>query len=379
MDVSRLVWRWWRGGLSTGVDRVCIAYVEHYRARSRAVLQWRGRTITLDTAHSDRLFDLFRRGRKGFRLRFAALVARAILSGASERPERGLLYLNIGHTGLNEPSLPQWVQSNGLRAIYFIHDLIPLTHPQFCRVGEADKHACRMENVLASAAGVIGNSQATIDDLQAFATVRGLPMPAAVAAFIAGPPLPAALSPPVFDRPYFITVGTIEGRKNHILLLRIWERLVQRLGPEAPLLLIVGQRGWESADALAMLDGSDILRPHVRELGSCADDELANLIAGARALLMPSFAEGYGLPVAEALALGTPVIAGDLPVYREFAGDIPTYVKVSDGDGWEAMIESFLEKSAEWERQRHALQRFTPPDWDAHFRRVDRWLGTATG
>lgn len=379
MDVSRLVWRWWRGGLSTGVDRVCIAYVEHYRARSRAVLQWRGRTITLDTAHSDRLFDLFRRGRKGFRLRFAALVARAILSGASERPERGLLYLNIGHTGLNEPSLPQWVQSNGLRAIYFIHDLIPLTHPQFCRVGEADKHARRMENVLASAAGVIGNSQATIDDLQAFATVRGLPMPAAVAAFIAGPPLPAALSPPVFDRPYFITVGTIEGRKNHILLLRIWERLVQRLGPEAPLLLIVGQRGWESADALAMLDGSDILRPHVRELGSCADDELANLIAGARALLMPSFAEGYGLPVAEALALGTPVIAGDLPVYREFAGDIPTYVKVSDGDGWEAMIESFLEKSAEWERQRHALQRFTPPDWDAHFRRVDRWLGTATG
>lgn len=379
MDVSRLVWRWWRGGLSTGVDRVCIAYVEHYRARSRAVLQWRGRTITLDAAHSDRLFDLFRRGRKGFRLRFAALVARAILSGASERPERGLLYLNIGHTGLNEPSLPQWVQSNGLRAIYFIHDLIPLTHPQFCRVGEADKHARRMENVLASAAGVIGNSQATIDDLQAFATVRGLPMPAAVAAFIAGPPLPAALSPPVFDRPYFITVGTIEGRKNHILLLRIWERLVQRLGPEAPLLLIVGQRGWESADALAMLDGSDILRPHVRELGSCADDELANLIAGARALLMPSFAEGYGLPVAEALALGTPVIAGDLPVYREFAGDIPTYVKVSDGDGWEAMIESFLEKSAEWERQRHALQRFTPPDWDAHFRRVDRWLGTATG
>ena len=379
MDASRLVWRWWRGGLSTGVDRVCIAYVEHYRARSRAVLQWRGRTITLDAAHSDRLFDLFRRGRKGFRLRFAALVARAILSGASERPERGLLYLNIGHTGLNDPSLPQWVQSNGLRAIYFIHDLIPLTHPQFCRVGEPDKHARRMENVLASAAGVIGNSQATIDDLQAFATVRGLPMPAAVAAFIAGPPLPAALSPPVFDRPYFITVGTIEGRKNHILLLRIWERLVQRLGPEAPLLLIVGQRGWESADALAMLDGSDILRPHVRELGSCADDELANLIAGARALLMPSFAEGYGLPVAEALALGTPVIAGDLPVYREFAGDIPTYVKVSDGDGWEAMIESFLEKSAEWERQRHALQRFTPPDWDAHFRRVDRWLGTATG
>lgn len=375
LDVSRLVWRSWRGGLPTGVDRVCEAYVDHYRNRARAVVQRRGRYLVLDADHSDRLFDLFRRGRPGFRPRFAALIASALLSRGKQRASSGLLYLNVGHTGLNEPSLPHWVAQNRLRAIYFVHDLIPLTHPQYCRAGEVDKHARRMETVLASAAGVIGNSQATIEDLRAFADARGQPMPPAVASFIAGPPLPATLAPASLDRPYFITVGTIEGRKNHLLLLRIWERLVLKLGAKTPLLLIVGQRGWEATEALAILDGGS-LNTHVRELGSCADDELANLVAGARALLMPSFTEGYGLPVAEALTLGTPVIAGDLPVYREFAADIPTYIDVLDEGAWERAISDFLEDGPERERQRQAVRHFTPPDWPSHFRRVDQWLAT---
>lgn len=376
IDVSRLVWRWWRAGLPTGVDRVCLAYVEHFGRRARAVVQRRGHHFIFDERRSDRLFDLFRCAPEGFRMRFAALGAGALLSG-SERPmQRGLLYLNVGHTGLNEPSLPQWVDENGVRAVYFIHDLIPLTHPNYCRPGEAGKHARRIDNVLASASGVISNSQATINDLAEFAAKRGRPMPSAVASFIAGPGVPANLAPAVLERPYFVVVGTIEGRKNHILLLRIWERLAQRLGPETPLLLVVGQRGWEADDALAMLDQSDSLREHVRELGSCGDEELANLIAGARALLMPSFAEGFGLPVAEALQLGTPVIASDLPVFREFAGDIPHYLDALDAAKWERAIVGFAGESVERNRQRQAMRDFRPPDWPSHFAVVDDWLKT---
>ena len=232
IDVSRLVWRWWRGGLPTGVDRVCLAYVQHFRDRAKAVVQRRGHHFIFDAAHSDRLFDAFCRGPDGFRSRFAALAASALLSGDVKPRQRGLLYLNVGHTGLNESSLPGWVEQHGLRAVYFVHDLIPLTHPQYCRPGEGDKHARRIENLLISASGVIGNSQATINDLGAFAAQRGLPMPSAIASFIAGPSVPAKLAPAVLERPHFITVGTIEGRKNHILLLRIWERLVRRYGSQ---------------------------------------------------------------------------------------------------------------------------------------------------
>lgn len=376
IDVSRLVWRCWRGGLPTGVDRVCLAYVEHFCHRARAVVQRRGHHFIFDAAHSDRLFHLFRRGAEGFRPRFLALAASALLFRKGEPRQRGLLYLNVGHTGLNEPSLPRWVEQSGLRAVYFIHDLIPLMNPEYCRPGEADKHVRRIENVLASASGVIGNSQTTINDLAAFAAERGLQMPSAVVSFIAGPSVSANVAPSVLERPYFVTVGTIEGRKNHLLLLRIWQRLARRYGPESPLLVIVGRRGWEAADALAMLDRSDSLKEHVRELGVCADDELAKLIAGARALLMPSFAEGFGLPVAEALQLGTPVIASDLPVFREFAGEIPTYLDVLDGIGWERTIVSFAGQSAERERQRQATKDFSPPDWQSHFLVVDEWLKT---
>lgn len=376
LDVSRLVWRCWRGGLPTGIDRVCLAYVAHFGSRARAVIQGRGHQFVLDAARSDRLFDFFSRGREGFRSRFTTLAAGAFLSGNERAPQRGQLYLNVGHTGLNEPSLPRWIAQNGLRAVYFIHDLIPLTHPQYCRPGEVDKHRRRIENVLASASGVIGNSQATIDSFAAFAAERHLPMPPAVAAFIAGPPVPANLEPALLGRPHFVTVGTIEGRKNHILLLRIWERLARRFGPQTPLLIIIGQRGWEAADALAMLDRSDCLKEHGRELGTCGDEELANFIAGARALLMPSFAEGFGIPVAEALQLGTPVIASDLPAIREFAGDIPTYLDALDEIGWERAIVNFAGDSVERQRQGDAMTEFKAPDWQSHFLAIDAWLET---
>ena len=376
IDVSRLVWRLWRGGLPTGIDRVCLAYVEHFRGRAQAVVQRRGRYFVLSDRHSGQLFDLFSRGAKGFRLGFVQLALQAFPAARRAPGKKGLLYLNIGHTGLNEPSLTQWIERNELRAVFFVHDLIPLLHPEYCRPSEQAKHRQRMENVLASAAGVIGNSMATINDLASFAAGRGLRMPPAVAAWIAGPPIPSGVTPKQLDRPHFVTVGTIEGRKNHVLLLHIWQRLVAERGAGAPLLLIVGQRGWEASEAIAMLDRAADLKGHVRELGQCADNELASLISGARALLIPSFAEGFGLPVAEALELGAPVIASNLPVFREFAGAIPTYLDPLDGTAWESMILGFIQDSAERQRQLRAMKNFRPPDWSSHFRIVDEWIQT---
>ncbi len=375
IDVSRLIWRLWRGGLPTGIDRVCLAYVEHFRDRARAVVQRAGHHYVLRRDHSDRLFDLFLRGLRGFRRGFVTLGVRAF-PAARRKSEDGLLYLNIGHTGLDEPSLTRWIAKNRLRAVYFIHDLIPLTHPEYCRAGEQAKHRRRMENVLSSAHGLIGNSQATIDEVKSFAAAHDLPMPPAVAAWIAGPPMPSTVVPRHFDRPHFVIVGTIEGRKNHGLLLHIWKRLRARLGAEAPLLVIVGQRGWEASQAIAMLDSADDLNGSVRELGDCNDAQLAAIVAGARALLMPSFAEGFGLPVVEALELGTPVIASDLPVFREFAGDIPTYLDCLDAVGWEDMIIRFTEDSDERQRQLRAMADFRAPDWQRHFEVIEEWMQT---
>lgn len=290
----------------------------------------------------------------------------------SARPE--IFYLNVGHTGLNEPTLPAWIKLNRLRAIYLIHDLIPLTHPEHCRAGEARKHAQRMANVLASAHGVIANSQGTLTDMAAFASAQGMPMPPSVVAWISGPPPRTDRASPPLTTPYFVTLGTIEGRKNHLLLLEIWQQLVVEIGAAAPTLVVIGQRGWESERALAMLDRPSDFAGRVIELNNCGDEELSAWIGGARALLMPSFTEGFGLPIIEALALGTPVIASDLPVFREIAGGIPTFIDPNDRTQWARWIQAFVSDHPERTRQVGLMQGYQAPNWHEHFAIVEEWL-----
>lgn len=376
IDVSRLVWRYWSRRLPTGIDRVCLAYLEHFGDRAQAVVQRSGMHFILSPGASDRLFRLLLSREPASRLD----LVRALATGAARlrRTPRSanLFYLNVGHTGLNEPSLPDWISANRLRAIYMVHDLIPLTHPQYCRPQEAGKHARRMDNVLSSGAGIIGNSRATLDELAAYAATKGLPMPPAVAAWISGPSLRASIGAPPLDKPYFVILGTIEGRKNHQLLLDVWTQLVAQRGDEAPVLVVIGQRGWEAEAALARLDRITQFKGSVIQFDRCDDDELAAWLGGARALLMPSFAEGFGLPVIEALQLGTPVIASDLPVFREIAGDIPTYIDPSDAQAWKGAIECVVDGECERARQGSAMRAYRAPNWTDHFAIVDSWLET---
>lgn len=376
LDVSRLVWRSWSGRLPTGIDRVCLAYLEHYGARAQAVIQRRGLQFVLSPRESRAIFALLGAPGPHFRRQAATLLATALPRAFARRPPAGALYLNIGHTGLDAAALPEWVARHRLRAVYLIHDLIPVEAPEFCRPGEAEKHARRIRKALSSASGFVTNSQATLDALRDFAAVQRLPCAPGTVAWLAGdalpPPRPASTPP----HPYFVTIGTIEGRKNHLLLLQLWQRLAERLGRSAPQLVIVGQRGWEAGQALAMLDRCRALDGMVRELGRCDDATLAALVRGARAVLMPSFIEGFGMPVIEALQLGTPVIASDLPVFREIAGDIPTYIAPFDAVAWEATVLDFSGPSAERDRQLAAIQGYRVPDWASHFVTVDRFLAT---
>ncbi len=272
------------------------------------------------------------------------------------------------------PGLPAWLARRRLRPVFLIHDLIPITHPEFCRDGEDLRHKARMRHALSSAHGIIANSRATLDALTAFAASDGLSMPESMVAWLGADEQvdPVPLPPPA--RPSFVTIGTIEARKNHLLLLHIWERLAARMGPNTPELILVGQRGWEADDVFALLDRSPRLKGHVRELGRCDDATMLATIDQARAVLLPSFIEGFGIPLVEALQRGTPVIASDLPVFHEIAGEIPLYLDPLDGQRWETAICDFLTDSSERQRQLAAIPDFRPHSWEDHFNRVEVWL-----
>lgn len=375
LDITRLVWRQWAGRRPTGIDRVCLAYLTHFADRAQAVVQHRHLRRIFGPTVSRQLFQLLEERPKNFRSRLIrALAGQLFVRGDHGR---GRPYFNIGHTGLDDPVLRRWLLTADVRPIYLVHDLIPLSHPEFCREGERKRHNQRMRTVLETASGLIGNSQATLDALAKFGLAERMPRPPQLAAWLGSTSFDKPLRPILPDRPTFVVLGTIEARKNHLLLLNIWSRLITRFGASAPRLLIIGQRGWEAEEVNNMLDGDETLRGHVVEISGCSDFELAGHLSTARALLFPSLAEGYGLPLIEALDLGVPVIASDLPVLHEIGQEIPMFLSPADELGWEAAILDFVDATSPARAvQLDRISTFRPPSWADHFAAVERWLPT---
>ena len=139
-----------------------------------------------------------------------------------------------------------------------------------------------------------------------------------------------------------------------------------------PKLVIIGQRGWECELVLQFLDQSDHLDGAVIEKNACSDEELAQWLSHAQALLFPSFIEGYGLPLLESFSLGTPVIASNLPVFQEIAGNIPLFLSPNSVDDWTHAVEMFCNNDSPIrQKQILLLQSYQAPSWNAHFKKLN--------
>ena len=166
-------------------------------------------------------------------------------------------------------------------------------------------------------------------------------------------------------------LATVESRKNHAMLLDIWSRMESG----SPHLVIIGQPGGMAEFSANVIERCRAMADRIRYLPRCRDDELAAWMDHALALLLPSFAEGFGLPVLEALSRGVPVIVSDLPTLREIGGDVAEYVEPADAPRWEAVIRSYGSAAAPARRaQRERMRGFRAPDWETHFAAVERLL-----
>jgi glycosyltransferase involved in cell wall biosynthesis len=376
IDVTRLVDRTLQGRLPTGVDRVGLEYIRHYGASADALVRFGGRWIFIYGADAQKLFAMLLNPPANFARKARWLVGKAYCL-SWQPPSANRVLLNTGHSGLDDPSYAAFVKKFRLRGLYFLHDLIPITHPEYCRPGEAEKHHRRLITMLHSGIALVANSQDTAKHVKQFCLREKQPMPpccvAPLAAANYGVPSPTR---PMKAR-YFVMLGTIEPRKNHLLILKLWRELVRDLGKNTPHLIIIGQRGWECEQVVDMLERCTSIHPVVTELSHCSDAELATWLAHAQALLFPAFVEGYGLPIIEALNLGCPVIASNLSVYQEMAGNVPEYLHPLDGNGWrQGVIDYNFENSARRQAQCGRMVNFKPPTWAQHFAEVDAYLAT---
>jgi glycosyltransferase involved in cell wall biosynthesis len=376
LDVTRLFALAWAGKRPTGIDRVCLAYLRHYRHRAQAVLQHRGVFWVLSETRSDSLFALLAEPGDDRRWQLNRMAASILLDSAQSANLAGKVYLNVGHTDFDLPSHWQWIQSSGVRSFYMVHDLIPINHPDFTTPHAVRRHLGRVNHAMRNADGVITNSKSTLAELRDFAATHDLHLP---------PILPAPLGTdhlagltPSQGKPdhHFVYVSTIEPRKNHLLLLRVWQSLIANSEREPPKLILIGQWGMHSEPVRQILRSDPRLSQYVTVLDNCADADMVAWISSSKAVLLPSTAEGYGLPLAEAMAMKVPVIATDLPCFREIGDAIPMLVAANEAAAWEAAITAFLRKDDEADRQRALLSRHQPRRWRDHFRQVDDWIAS---
>ena len=269
-------------------------------------------------------------------------------------------YVNVGHSNLTERVFRGLKISLGAQISIMIHDVIPLDFPEFQRPGTVDVFRGKLRRVQEYADLVIYNSADTQRRSENYFTKWG-DLPKSIVSHLGTEtpvPDPSFALP---TRPYFVTVSTIEPRKNHALLLDIWENL----GLDAPELHICGGRGWNNK---AVFDRLDSLPEgsKVSERNELNDSSLAALVQGSQGLLFPSHAEGFGLPLVEAAALGVPILCNDLEVLRETLGDIPVYAKVSDSYLWDKIVKELALADPKVRKQGS----YTPTNWTDHFKIV---------
>jgi glycosyltransferase involved in cell wall biosynthesis len=262
-------------------------------------------------------------------------------SSAIAHAPKGAIYLNVGQVGIAVDHLLRWLQRRpDIKPLFMLHDTIPLDHPEFVSPASHAFHRRMIANTARYAFGLIVTTESAKRTI-----VSALRESAPPDERIFGSSLPVNelfLAPVeakhVGSASYFIYCSSIEPRKNLILLLTVWREIIARLGAAAPKLVVVGARASGICETVAMLDRCAAIKGHIIEVEGLSTSGLRLLLAGAQALLMPSFAEGFGIPIIEALAARTAVIASDIAAHREAGGTAVTYLDPTDGPGWRQAI-----------------------------------------
>lgn len=277
-------------------------------------------------------------------------------------------YLNVGHTNLDETWLHLMTSAGGFRIVVMVHDMIPLDFPQYQTPKSVARFETRIRATAACADMIIANSKVTADRVDDWFARWGRSVPVAPI-HLGITPVEAAVQSAKND-PYFIMLGTIEPRKNHELMLDVWDLLPSE---NRPFLHIVGARGWQNSEVFKRLDTSPLMGQSILEHGPLSDGRTQALLRGARGLLFPSLAEGFGIPVLEALQVHVPVLANRLPVLEEIAGPSVLYIDSHDANVWATII-SRIANTGGATNNTPEFGDLVIPRWEDHFQQLMRVL-----
>jgi|OpeIllAssembly_1097287.scaffolds.fasta_scaffold67587_2 alpha-1,3-rhamnosyl/mannosyltransferase len=265
----------------------------------------------------------------------------------------------------NYALLPQWTG----RKIVTFHDLTVLLFPQFHTPRRCEILGPALYRAAAKADRIVVDSEATRRDVLHHFSVSARKV-------VTIPLAPGRLCRPRGEdevaevlsrygltyRRYLLHLGTIEPRKNLPRLLHAFLRM-RHDGMVFPLVL-AGSIGWDNGETARTAEALQLGQALVR-LGYVSDEDAASLLSGAACLVYPSYYEGFGLPVLEAMASGTPVVASNTSSIPEVAGDSAVLVSPEDEIGLAAAVSSVLRDSDRQENmRRRGLVRAAAFTWE---------------
>lgn len=264
------------------------------------------------------------------------------------------LDLNLGLQQSMEPIQVQ-AKAQGVRIWFVVYDLLPIHHPEWWVPGMSDAFIDWFKSAARAADGFVCISESTATDVRdALASCvppdRSTPQ---VRSFHIGADIESSLPskglPPdanevltkLRQHPSFLMVGTIEPRKGHSQALAAFEQLWDT-GVDVNL-VIVGKAGWMVEDLVRQLSSHPRLGCGLHVLQGTSDEYLAQIYAASTCLLAPSEGEGFGLPLIEAAQHGLPILARDLPVFKEVAGVHASYFHGLEPGDLTAAVKKWLD------------------------------------
>ena len=251
---------------------------------------------------------------------------------------------------LDNLALPLAAPKGQMKFVLTVHDLIPLYFPRGVGLGHRWYFRLAIPRVLRRADAVVVSSAATASRIisrfpGAKGKIRAVPLGVDTQLFrsIKSPQVRTPLRASHGSRgEYILFVGTLQANKDVARLIRAFRTVVQE---QTELLLVIAGRGRDH-ERLVLEVARCGLQANVIFTGYVPDADLPALYSGARAFVFPSLEEGFGLPPLEAMACGAPVVASDIPVFREVLGPAAVLVEPASEASLAAGILAVLRKPA---------------------------------
>jgi len=288
----------------------------------------------------------------------------------------------------SHPAYAEVVQrqrAKGMRFGLLVYDLIPLRRPEWCDRGLVRLFRAWYDSVIPLCDQLFAISRASALDVEAYARERGITLPGPVVPIPIGTGFgkagqgPSSLPDRTLPQPgsYALIVSTIEARKNHLLLFRIWRRMLEEMPPErVPTLVFAGRIGWLVEDLMHQIANTGNLDGKLVIIEDPSDADLVALYQGCLFTMFPSFFEGWGLPVTESLALGKPCFISNRTSLPESGGKLARAFDPDNLHEAYAMIRAAIDDRddlAQWEAQ--VRREFKPVPWSASAEAILAALG----